>query len=145
MTTPGSVTLSAPTTGFSHVQLLVTDLAASEHWYTTVLGLERFAANEEQGYVALRHAPSGVSIVLSTPSELFGGADREIASTHGPLDHVAFAVPDGPTLEQWAARLSDAGIEHDGVVLELGKPSLQLRDPDGISIELVAPAPPASR
>jgi hypothetical protein len=26
-------------------------------------------------------------------------------------------------------------------VLELGKPSLQLRDPDGIEIELVAPAP----
>jgi hypothetical protein len=31
-------------------------------------------------------------------------------------------------------------------VLELGKPSLQLVDPDGISVELVAPAPaPLSR
>ena len=27
------------------------------------------------------------------------------------------------------------------MVLELGKPTLQLVDPDGISIELVAPAP----
>jgi hypothetical protein len=30
-------------------------------------------------------------------------------------------------------------IEHDGVVLESGNFSLQLRDPDGIAIELVAP------
>ena len=128
-------------TGFSHVQLLVSDVAASERWYSTVLGLERMAANEEQGYVALRHPPTGVVLVLSTPSEMFGGADRSIASTEGPLDHLAFAVPDGDALQRWADQLTAAGIEHPGVVLELGKPSLQLRDPDGISIELVAPAP----
>jgi glyoxylase I family protein len=133
--------MSAPMTGFSHVQLLVSDVAASERWYSTVLGLERMAANEEQGYVALRHPPTGVVLVLSTPSEMFGGADRSIASTQGPLDHLAFAVPDGDALQRWADHLRDAGIDHPGVVLELGKPSLQLRDPDGISIELVAPAP----
>ena len=57
-----------------------------------------------------------------------------------PLDHLAFAVPDGDTLRVWADHLAEVGIEHPGVILELGKPSLQLRDPDGISIELVAPA-----
>jgi len=128
-------------TGFSHVQLLVSDLAASERWYTTVLGLQRFAANEEHGYVALRHPPSGIALVLSTPSDMFGGVDRSIAPGQGPLDHVAFAVPDGEVLEAWADHLTAVGIEHAGVVLELGKPSLQLRDPDGIAVELVAPAP----
>ena len=57
------------------------------------------------------------------------------------LDHLAFAVPDGEVLDEWARRLTDAGIEHPGIIFELGKPSLQLRDPDGISIELVAPRP----
>jgi catechol-2,3-dioxygenase len=57
-----------------------------------------------------------------------------------PLDHLAFAVPDGDTLRLWADHLTEVGIEHPGVILELGKPSLQLRDPDGIAIELVAPA-----
>jgi catechol 2,3-dioxygenase-like lactoylglutathione lyase family enzyme len=144
-TTPVETSATSPMTspmcGFSHLQLLVTDLAASELWYTTVLGLERFAASEDHGYVALRHPPSGISLVLSTPSKMFGGADRPIAPTQGPLDHVAFAVPDGAVLEAWADHLTMLGIDHAGVVLELGKPSLQLRDPDGISVELVAPAP----
>lgn len=123
-------------TGFSHVQLLVSDVQASEQWYTTVLGLERFAADDAIGYVALRHKPSGVAIVLST-REHSGGADTA-------LDHLAFAVPDGAILEEWADHLTRAGIEHNGIVLELGKPSLQLRDPDGNAIELVAPAPRTS-
>ena len=121
-------------TGFSHVQLLVSDVRASEHWYTTVLGMDRFAADESIGYVALRHKPSGVAIVLSTRADHTDGDESA-------LDHLAFAVPDGPTLQTWADHLTAAGIEHDGVVLELGKPSLQLRDPDGNAIELVAPAP----
>ena len=133
MTTTGPVTATSPMTGFSHVQLLVTDVAASERWYTTVLGLERLAADAEKGYVALRHRGSGVVIVLT--------AREPGVSTAGALDHLAFAVPDGPTLAGWADHLAASGIEHDGVAVELGKPSLQLRDPDGIAIELVAPAP----
>jgi len=124
MTTP------SPMTGFSHVQLLVTDLRASEEWYTTALGLTRYAADESKGYVALRHDASGVMIVL-TPR------DGHAAGT--VLDHLAFEVPDGAVLQTWADHLTDAGITHPGIVLELGKPSLQLRDPDGNSIELVAP------
>ena len=45
----------------------------------------------------------------------------------------------GPTLEAWALELTAQGIGHPGVVDELGKPSLVLRDPDGNAIELVAP------
>jgi glyoxylase I family protein len=126
------MTAPSPMTGFSHVQLLVTDLRASERWYTTALGLTRYAADEAKGYVALRHDPSGVVIVL-TPRT----APDADATT---LDHLAFAVPDGAALEAWAAHLTDVGIAHPGIVSELGKPSLQLRDPDGIAIELVAPA-----
>jgi len=128
-----SVVESSPVSGFSHVQLLVTDVAASERWYTTVLGLERLTAADDESYVALRHRPGRVVVVLtrmegaSSP----GAGDR--------LDHLAFAVPDGPTLEAWAAQLADLGFEHGGVVDELGKPSLTLTDPDGIHVELVAP------
>jgi catechol-2,3-dioxygenase len=121
----------APVTGFSHVQLLVSDAATSERWYSTVLGLEPFVSDPAEGYVALRHRSSGVVVVLT---ERTGGAE-----IGGPLDHLAFAVPDGDTLQGWADHLTTCGIEHPGIVLELGKPSLHLRDPDGISIELVAP------
>ena len=125
----------APLAGFSHVQLQVSDVAASEQWYSTVLGLERFASSDSGDYVALRHKASRVVIVLSRrEAEPSGHASDS-------LDHLALAVPDRAALEAWANHLIELGIEHPGVVLELGKPSLQLRDPDGISIELVAPAP----
>jgi catechol 2,3-dioxygenase-like lactoylglutathione lyase family enzyme len=74
--------------------------------------------------VALRHAPSRLVLVLSP-----GDVDQAVS----PLDHLAFAVPDD--------HLTQSGITHEGVVFELAKPSLQLVDPDGNSIELVAPVP----
>ncbi len=121
---------ASPVTGFSHVQLRVGDVARSEAWYTTVLGMVPLTAGD--GYVALRHPPSRVVIVLTA-------RDADLGPTAGDLDHLAFAVPDGDTLRMWADHLTDVGIEHAGVVLELDKPSLQLRDPDGTAIELVAP------
>jgi glyoxylase I family protein len=125
--------VTSPVTGFSHVQLLCTDVAKSRDWYSTVFDADVLTESDDGSYVALRHAPSRVVIVLSTRPE---GTPAD-----GPLDHLAFAVPDGDALATWAVHLTDAGIEHDGIVDELGKPSLQLRDPDGIEIELVAPPP----
>jgi glyoxylase I family protein len=128
--------MDTPLLGFSHLQLRVNDVEASRSWYTTVLGVETLTASDDGSYVALQHKPSRVVIVISARVD---GAAQGAADV--PLDHVAFAVPDGDTLRLWADHLTEAGIEHSGVELELGKPSLQLRDPDGISVELVAPAP----
>jgi catechol-2,3-dioxygenase len=125
---------ASPVSGFSHVQLIVSDLVASEHWYSTVLGLERMVAADDGSYVALRHRPSKVVVVLTVASEAVSEA---AGASH--LDHLAFAAPDGASLEVWAHHLNSIGIDNPGVVDELGKPSLILRDPDGIQIELVAP------
>ena len=59
-------------TGFSHVQLLVRDVPASERWYSTVLGMDRLTAADDDSYVALRHRPSRVVVVL-TAGEPGGG------------------------------------------------------------------------
>ncbi len=123
---------AAPFTGLSHVQLLVSDVEASAAWYRAALGLDEFVEDLSVGYVALRHRPTSVVIVLTSGREADGP---------GPLDHLAFAVADGTTLLAWADHLAAVGIEHQGIVLEDGRPSLALRDPDGTAIELVAPAP----
>jgi glyoxylase I family protein len=128
--------MDTPLLGFSHVQLRVADVATSRDWYTTVLGLEQIAEADDLSYVALEHRPSHMTIVVSTREE----TPPHDATTE-PLDHLAFAVRNGEVLQEWADHLTAAGIDHPGVELELGKPSLQLRDPDGISIEIVAPAP----
>jgi glyoxylase I family protein len=128
--------METPLLGFSHVQLRVDDVAASRDWYTTVLGVEQLTASDDLSYVALQHKPSHLVIVLSPRNPAL---DDRVPTE--PLDHLAFAVRDGEILQAWADHLTAAGIDHPGVVLELGKPSLQLLDPDGITIELVAPAP----
>jgi catechol-2,3-dioxygenase len=128
--------MDTPLLGFSHLQLRVRDVDASREWYTKVLGVETLTAADDNSYVALQHRPSRMVIVISTRVD---GSPEGTSDV--PLDHVAFAVPDGETLRLWADHLTEVGIEHPGVALELGKPTLQLRDPDGINVELVAPAP----
>ena len=127
--TPDSGPARAPVAGFSHVQLQVRDVPASERWYTMVFGMDRLTADAEGTYVALRHPPSRVVIVLSQRGDSAG--DESV------LDHLAFGVRDEAELRSWAEQLSSRGIEHPGVVPELDNLTLQLRDPDGISIELV--------
>ncbi len=124
---------AAPITGLSHVQLLVSDVATSARWYGTVLGLTPFAEDPALGYVALQHRGAKVVVVLTR------GPDAGDGPGNDGVDHLAFAVPDGAALGAWAAHLTEAGIDHDGIVLENGHPSRPLRDPDGIAIELVAP------
>ncbi len=139
MTSVGATGQSAPITGLSHVQLLVSDVAASAKWYSAVLGLAPFAEDPETGYVALQHRGGRFVVVLTrAPTARRAPADPADSAGNG-LDHLALAVPDGAALEAWAAHLTEVGIDHAGVMLEGGHPSLQLRDPDGIAIELVAP------
>ena len=125
--------VTAPITGLSHFQLLVSDVEASARWYTTVLGLVPYAEDLDIGYVALRQPAANVVLVLTVRP---GGPEDSTPSD--VLDHLAFAVSGGEALREWAAHLTALGVTHDGVALENGRPSLQLRDPDGIAVELVA-------
>jgi len=127
---------SAPITGLSHIQLLVSDVGASARWYSTALGLVPFAEDPDIGYIALQHRSAKFVVVLT---EGLSSRDRASEAPVEVLDHLALAVPDGDSLTDWAEHLSQVGIDHAGVVLENGHPSLQLRDPDGVAIELVAP------
>ncbi|HXQ60877.1 MAG TPA: VOC family protein [Acidimicrobiales bacterium] len=139
----------APVTGLSHVQLMVSDVGVSADWYGAALGLEPYVDDRDNGYIALRHRGARIVVVLSADSDAPGSGGPGSPTGTGPapaapgrLDHLAFAVPDEDALRSWADHLTQIGIDHAGVVRELGNPSLQLRDPDGIAIELVAPDRP---
>jgi glyoxylase I family protein len=152
MVHPTTSSPGAPITGLSHVQLLVSDVQVSAAWYATVLGLEPYAEDLDVGYVALRHRAARLVVVLTSVPDVTPGAagtpaedNRSCGASSGSLDHLAFAVPSENALDLWAVHLTSLGIDHPGIVLEGGNPSLQLRDPDDIAIELVAPGPRPAR
>ena len=124
----------APITGLSHVQLLVSDVRASAKWYSAVLGLVPYADDADIGYVALRHKAGNFR----------RGADRGAAARRAGRGGARRPGPFGPRRARrhptggMGPTPTDIGIDHAGVVPEGGHPSLQLRDPDGIAIELVA-------
>jgi catechol 2,3-dioxygenase-like lactoylglutathione lyase family enzyme len=97
----------------THVAVTVTDLAASEAWYTKVLGVK----------------PVLPDLVSKEPFN-----ERKPG-----LDHIAFGVASRDELAEWAARLDELGVAH-GDIVDAGYGSgLSVRDPDNIALELFAP------
>jgi glyoxylase I family protein len=121
----------------THVAVTVTDLAASEAWYTKVLGVEP-VLDEDTG--PFRH------IVYSLGDTVLGlHGFPDLASTDPfnerkpGLDHIAFGVASRDELAEWATRLDDLGVAH-GDIVDAGYGSgLSFRDPDNIALELFAP------
>jgi catechol 2,3-dioxygenase-like lactoylglutathione lyase family enzyme len=123
--------------GIAHVALTVTDLEASQAWYTRVFGCEP-VLDEDTG--PFRH------IVYQLGGTLFGLHGFPDLNTAEPfderrpgLDHVSFGCASRADLEKWAARLDELGVAH-GKIKDAGYGSgLAFRDPDGIALELFAP------
>jgi glyoxylase I family protein len=121
----------------AHVAVTVSDLEASEAWYTRVLGVGP-VLDEDTG--PFRHI---VYQVGSTLLGLHGFPDlstKDAFDERRPgLDHIAFGCASRRELDAWAARLDQLGIVH-GEIVDAGYGSgLAFRDPDNIALELFAP------
>jgi glyoxylase I family protein len=128
---------SAPaTTGVQHVALTVRDVDASARWYGQLFGLAP---------VLERRSDEGDVSILANDTLLLGlqrhpgGDGEDFDHRRVGLDHVAIGCADD-TIAAWAERLRTHGIEHSGPETSAFGTHLNLRDPDGIAIELFAPA-----
>ena len=116
--------------------LYADDLAAAEHFYQTVLGLE--VIERQAGRHVFFKCGHRVLLVFNPTKTLETGANFPPHGARGP-SHAAFAVPQND-LPAWRAHL-----EHHGVTIEKdvtwprGGRSLYFRDPAGNSIELANP------
>ncbi|HKA05416.1 MAG TPA: VOC family protein [Acidimicrobiales bacterium] len=131
--------MTTPTTmpAITHVAVTVSDLAVSEPWYTTLLGVGP-VLDEDTG--PFRHI---VYQLGSTLLGLHGFPDlhsKEPFDERTPgLDHISFGVATRAELEEWAQRLDELGVPH-GEILDAGYGSgLSFRDPDNIALEVFAP------
>jgi catechol 2,3-dioxygenase-like lactoylglutathione lyase family enzyme len=117
-------------TGVSHIQLNVTDLAASTEWYKTVVGLTQLQAAPGR-YAVLAPAAGGFRLGLS-----------EVHQT-GPnsgFGHLAIALESMDVLHAWVEHLDAIGAPHTDIKENPFNPgvfSIDVFDPDGHEIELI--------
>jgi catechol 2,3-dioxygenase-like lactoylglutathione lyase family enzyme len=126
--------------GFSHLQLVVRDVAVSAPWYCAALGLEQFTSGQiDSGpYVGLRHPTArfviGMQTATPAQAENLGGES---------IEHLSFAVADRDTLDDMRKDLLAQGVDVGEVFEEAVSWNVRLRDPDGLVLELSAPKPRA--
>jgi len=121
----------------THVAVTVTDLGASEAWYTKVLGVEP-VLDEDTG--PFRHIVYAVGNTLLGLHGFPDLASRQPFDERRPgLDHIAFGCESRGELEKWSARLDELGIAHGEIVDAHYGSGLSFRDPDNIALELFAP------
>ena len=140
--------MTLPVTGYAHVRLTVTDIDRSRRFYDDVFGFpvaievpaDADAATREKlafvfGGVIYSVAP-GVLLGLRPVAAAGDAFDEDRVG----LDHVSFALASNDQLDAAAAQLDDLGVAHEPVKDVGGTLILEFRDPDGVALELTAPA-----
>ena len=136
--------MSRTLSGIHHITAIAGDAQANLDFYVGVLGLRRVKTTVNYDDPQTHHLYYGDAV--GTPGTILtffpwprAGQGRTGA---GMVSRIAFAVPEG-TLDAWAGRLSDAGIEVERTG-RFGLPTLHFEDPSGQALALVATAAPGT-
>jgi glyoxylase I family protein len=121
----------------THVAVTVSDLAVSEAWYTKVLGVEPVLDEDTGPFRHIVYAVGGTLLGLHGFPDLTD--DKAFDERRPGLDHVAFGCANRAELEEWAAHLTDLGIQHGGIIDAGYGSGLSFRDPDNLALEFFAP------
>lgn len=125
--------------GISHVSLSVSDLDRSLAFYRDVLALPVFVDTFDGELFEGREVMFRTGSLVFNLQEHRGRPPGDVFDpTRVGLDHLAFAVRTVQDLEAWVQRLDDCGVAHSEM-RDIGFGHLvELRDPDGIQLELFA-------
>jgi catechol 2,3-dioxygenase-like lactoylglutathione lyase family enzyme len=117
--------------GVSHLGFSVPDVTEAARFWVEVLGFE--PRNDDPEFRLVFHRGARLAVVLTD----HGGTVRDtFDERHTGLDHLALAVADVDTLEQFRAELDERGVPHSGLVASDGGWHLNLRAPGNFPIEL---------
>ncbi len=122
----------------AHVAVTVTDLRASEAWYSQLFGSEP-VLDEDTGpwHHIVWALPDGFLFgIHSHPST---DKNEKFSEFRTGLDHVAFQAKNRGELESWEKKLNEMGIKNGGIVDASYGSGLSFRDPDNIALEFFAP------
>ena len=136
------MTPAPPLTGYHHLTMVTKDAARAMRFYTETLRLRLVKQTVNFDHPHLYHlyfgdyagAPGTLLTFFEWPRAKPGHPG--IGGTH----HVALAVGSGAALAFWRGRLERAGCEVSEPFIAHGYPAIHFVDPDGLFVELCAPA-----
>lgn len=131
------------TIGFNHVATLTGDMDRLVRFYAEVFGGEvvhEVLPSEGHPHLVIIDLGGGAALnVFAVAPESIVGEQRKLGG-RGAIDHFGLAVDSRATLETVKDRLVAAGADI-GEIQQLGSEwSLFFRDPDGMELEVCAPA-----
>jgi glyoxylase I family protein len=144
---PGQI----PVGEIHHLRLTVTDVERSRQFYTSLLGFEVVAESPPPGDPSAAEVFKILfgGVVMSRGSLLMGlrpmaPADDRFHPDRVGLDHLSLAVASHDDLQQAVRLFDERGVAHGEITTlpSFGIEVLPFEDPDGIQLELTAPAAP---
>lgn len=115
----------------SHVALKVRELDAADHFYRSILGMEKIGERPRMWFY---RASSGQQHDLAL-FEL-GAAGKPSSPEHVGMFHLCFAVTDEAALADLYRRCKEAGVPMLGEIGDERVSAFYVQDPDGNTIEL---------
>jgi glyoxalase family protein len=125
--------------GLHHLTAVTGNPSINVGFYTEVLGLRLVKKTVNQDDVGAYHLFYGDEIGHPGTEMTFFDwpfAGRTVRGT-GTITTTALRVPGRAALEEWAKRLTDFGVTHQGISQHSGRGSISFADPEGQRLELV--------
>ena len=132
-------------TGISHIDLSVTDLDASETFYTDLLGATRvLEGRNDDHHFSARYLLHPESLLILGLVQHDGTDGTRFDEHHVGLDHLSFNVETRDELDAWRDKLDEDGVGHSGIAEADMWDVLVVRDPDNIQLEFFYMKPEAA-
>ena len=132
----------APLRGYHHLTMVTRDARENARFYRDLLRLRLVKQTVDLTMPDVRHVCYGDEI--GAPGSLltfFEWPDAPHGQRGwGGTEHIALRVASGAALAWWRGHLEREGVDLEGPFHDHTRPAIRFRDPDGLIVELVAPA-----
>lgn len=132
-------------TGIHHLTAITADAAGNNRFYTDTLGLRRVKKTVNQDDTSAYHLffADGAGTPGTDITFFDWPTARERRGTHA-ITRTGLRVAED-SLDWWAARLTDRGVSTGAVAMLDGRASLDVEDPEGQRLRLVAAPDPVGQ
>ncbi|HUF12026.1 MAG TPA: ring-cleaving dioxygenase [Longimicrobiales bacterium] len=125
-------------TGIHHLTAVSANVRENYRFYTRVMGMRLVKRSVNQDDVTAYHLfyADGAGSPGTDLTFFDWPVPRERRGTHS-IVRTSLRVRDGESLEWWACRLADGGVENGGIVERDGRATVDFEDPEGQRLSLV--------